>query len=82
MNEATTQNIINEIESFNNAVFTEKFDTKEETVFKFKATKFAAEGIAGILAAFDVRVLKWSGTDEYFFAVSTSNQKFHTHYTK
>jgi hypothetical protein len=80
MNNAIINNIINEIGSFNNAVFTETLIGKTETVFKFEATKFAAEGIANVFKPLGVRILKWSNTNEYFFAISNSNEIIVEHY--
>jgi limonene-1,2-epoxide hydrolase len=70
--EATTtiENLIKEIGTFNNAVFTERIDTKNEIIIKFEATVFASNGISYLFKKnYGIRVLTWVGTNEYFFVI-------------
>lgn len=71
MKATNIKGIIREIESFNNAVFTERINTTKEIIIKFEATKFAAQGITRLFKnEYGMNVLKWKGTNEYFFCIT------------
>tara|TARA_R110002126_G_scaffold93089_2_gene220736 strand:+ start:10269 stop:10511 length:243 start_codon:yes stop_codon:yes gene_type:complete len=73
----TIDRLIKDINSFNNARFTERIDTENEIIMKFNSTKFASQGIATLFdEAYGIRVLTWIGSNEYFFVIKKKSILF------